>query len=104
QCLHRENRLPAPGRVVVNILPVNGYLHLGHEPVHIDPGKKSKDQVPIISSSTVLLGRIQNNEPSTKTQVRGQPANGAGERAQVIPRQPPGVPAIPNAAIQVNSS
>ncbi|MFM5177888.1 hypothetical protein ACEUAO_21450, partial [Aeromonas caviae] len=25
QCLHRENRLPAPGRVVVNILPVNGY-------------------------------------------------------------------------------
>ncbi|MGU5656905.1 hypothetical protein [Aeromonas veronii] len=26
QCLHRENRLPAPGRVVVNILPVNGYL------------------------------------------------------------------------------
>ncbi|WP_287870787.1 hypothetical protein, partial [Aeromonas sp.] len=26
QCLHRENRLPAPGRVVVNILPVNGYV------------------------------------------------------------------------------
>ncbi|MGU5695503.1 hypothetical protein, partial [Aeromonas veronii] len=26
QCLHRENRLPAPGRVVVNILPVNGYI------------------------------------------------------------------------------
>ncbi|MFM5144925.1 hypothetical protein ACEUA0_20965, partial [Aeromonas veronii] len=39
QCLHRENRLPAPGRVVVNILPVNGYPYLAF--VIAPPDKRS---------------------------------------------------------------
>ncbi|MFM5143162.1 hypothetical protein ACEUA0_11715, partial [Aeromonas veronii] len=46
QCLHRENRLPAPGRVVVNILPVNGYDNSGAKGDWITTSKTTKIMPP----------------------------------------------------------